>query len=550
VAEPTQHELGQWFTPEPVAALALALALRGASPEASVLDPSCGDGVFLEQAARMGIAASRLYGVDIDARAIALARARVPGATLMHGDFFDQRGASAEPGIRSVDVLVGNPPYVRQERLGRHAKGRIASALAADWPQLDRAELSALIGRSDLAAPFLLHALRHLRAGGSAALVISSAFLDSAYGAQFWKLLGQVASLSMLVDAPQERWFQDAAVNTMIAVFRATPPEGNVCLARLHTSTEEAARVVGQGGPLGEVAALRYAPFADSSQWAAGLRAPSEWFQFVEAAGDALTTLGAVAEIRRGVTSGANEIFYLRRDRARELELSDRFLQPLLKAPGKAGQGRLLVNDEQCAHCALVVPPETDLASHPSLRRYLDTFAGAEERRTLAARVPWWSLQVRPAQVFLSKAYAQRYVQPYSATPIVADQRIYCVHPAPEVKPALLSAILNSTATALALESLGRASMGEGALEWTVGDARNLPILDPRKLTRDADVLTAFAALGSREIGSALSEAEESDRQALDRSVLAKWPALLAMQSQLQGALVETCMARQRRAQA
>ena len=40
---------------------------------------------------------------------------------------------------------------------------------------------------------------------------------------------------------------------------------------------------------------------------------------------------------------------------------------------------------------------------------------------------------------------------------------------------------MNALPTSLALESLGRGSMGYGAIEWTVHDAMDLPVLDVRR---------------------------------------------------------------------
>jgi hypothetical protein len=356
----------------------------------------------------------------------------------------------------------------------------------------------------------------------------------------------------MLVDAPQERWFQEAAVNAVIAVFQAEPaaPEAQVCLARLRVSTQEAARVVAQGAAIEEVADCRFAAHSEPQTWAASLRAPEAWFAFASAAGRALTTLGEVAELRRGITSGANDIFYLSGAQASELSLPPAFLRPLMRASGKAGQSGIIVDSESCTQFALVVPPATDVAKYPALSRYLDSFEGAEARRTLASREPWWALQARPAQAFLSKAYAERFVQPYARAPMVADQRIYCAHPKGELSPLLLAAILNATPTSLALESLGRASMGEGALEWTVGDAKSLPILDPRQVKDSDAVIHAFQKLGHRTIGNVASEASQPDRQELDRAALASWPALVPLRQELQDALVQTCAARQRRAKA
>src|SRR5690606_3442322 len=151
---------------------------------------------------------------------------------------------------------------------------------------------------------------------------------------------------------------------------------------------------------------------------------------------------------------------------------------PLLRAPGKNSHGRIEVSADATESLALVLPQALRIDTHAPLVRYLASFPGAATRKSLAMRDPWWSLPAQPAQVFLSKAYAERFVQPYCQAPILADQRVYCLHPKPGVDAALLAATLNATPTALALESLGRASMGQGALEWSVRDAALLPVLD------------------------------------------------------------------------
>ena len=542
-----QHTLGQWFTPEAVADLALTLALQGAegrstSEPARIMDPSCGDGVFLRRAVARGIAPSSLVGVDIDDSAIEAARREVPEAQLVCGDFFDLELS------QGVEVIVGNPPYVRQERLSASAKERMVNTLSAAWPTLDRGALASLVGRGDLAAPFMLHALRHLQPGGRAALVISSAFLDSGYGKQFWGLLNQVASLSLLVEAPQERWFQDAAVHTLIALFERRQPSESLCLARLSVPTADAATELADGARLEDLADLRYAASDKPATWARALRAPAAWLDFESQAADALTTLGEIAEIRRGVTTGANEFFYLSSEQAQALQLPSRFLLPLLRAPGKTGQGCIAVDRELGKEQVLAIPPDTELSEYPGLSAYLESFESGSLNSTLANREPWWSLHLRPAQVFLSKAYAERFVQPYCARPIVADQRVYCVHPKEGIEAAVLAAVLNATSTALALESLGRASMGQGALEWTVGDAKNLPVVDPRRIADTGPILQAFASLSRRSIEKVALEAQQEDRRRLDLALLGR--ELRPFIEPLHRALVSCVEARQSRARA
>jgi hypothetical protein len=148
-------------------------------------------------------------------------------------------------------------------------------------------------------------------------------------------------------------------------------------------------------------------------------------------------------------------------------------------------------------------------------------------------RDPWWSLPHHPARLFLAKAYGPRFVQRLADVPMLADQRVYALTPRPGVDLHALAAVLNALPTALALESLGRASMGYGAIEWTAKDALALPVLDVRRLD-PAPLRAALAAFGHRPIDHVRLECDRPDRAALDRLLvpeplrLAMWDALLA----------------------
>src|SRR5688572_6869362 len=80
-----RHVLGQWFTPAPVADLALALALDGAAVPRRVLDPTCGDGAMLARVAH-ALPSAALVGVELDPTAASAARARLPAASIVAGD--------------------------------------------------------------------------------------------------------------------------------------------------------------------------------------------------------------------------------------------------------------------------------------------------------------------------------------------------------------------------------------------------------------------------------------------------------------------------------
>lgn len=538
----SRHQYGRWYTPQSVADLALALALQPTSGQdlrtragASVVDPCCGDGAFLTRARGFGIAENGLYGVDVDRDAVLSAQARLPAAKLSCGDTFDP----ALLPIGGFDAVVGNPPYVRQERLAPGRKQQIRQALAQALDSAgvaaDPRDLDRLVGRGDLAAACIVRAATLARPGARISLVVSSALLAAGYADSLWRTLAALGRVVALIDAPRERWFADAAVNAIILVMEriaAAPARTRwphtVTVARLRQSTVEAAARVRGLGDLDHVADIRHAPANNPDRWPTYLRAPSEFFEFERLAGANLVPLGSLAQVRRGVTSGANEFFYLEREHARTLAIEPAVLMPVLRSP--RDHNTISVTPERCPDVALVVP-KGDLERYPAAARYVRAHEHLAGRRSLRARTPWWALPVHPARLFFTKAYSERFVQHLAPSDMVADQRVYAVHPRAGVDESLLAAILNATCTAFTIECLGRASMGEGALEWTVADVKQLPVLDPRRLsTEEANLArNALHVMRDRPIATVADEHQAGDRRALDHAVTARCPELGAM---------------------
>ncbi|NVB78398.1 MAG: N-6 DNA methylase, partial [Kofleriaceae bacterium] len=314
---------GEFFTAAPVAQLALA-ALAPFEAHVRVLDPTCGDGAFLAAAHSTGLASRAstdcercsLVGVDIDRDAVAKARARVPEARIVEGDVL---APSLVERVGTFDVVIGNPPYVRAGTLDPILKRTRAAALQADWPELERSSLDAVARLADPAAACILRALRLTKPGGRLALVVSTALLDTDAAAPLWRLVERVAHVRAIIVAPTERWFDDAAVNSMLIVLERCATEGadrdEVRLLRLRSSTATAAREVGLDA-IAAHADERRAPASQPATWGPALRAPAAWWRWRAAAGDLLVPLRELAEIRRGLTTGANDVFYVTRDDA------------------------------------------------------------------------------------------------------------------------------------------------------------------------------------------------------------------------------------------
>jgi type I restriction enzyme M protein len=156
--------LGQFFTPPRLAAWMVETALLWLPHPASMLDPACGDGAFLEPAARLGI--REVVGVEIDPQILAAARERLggrPQVSLIEGDALrlirDLEGR--------FDLVAANPPF--SAKYGRVRDLRLLRQFA----------LAAGRRSEAVEALFLELSVRALREGGILAIVLPDGLFSS-----------------------------------------------------------------------------------------------------------------------------------------------------------------------------------------------------------------------------------------------------------------------------------------------------------------------------------------------------------------------------------
>ena len=183
--------LGQWPTPEWLVEAALdAIELPKTG---TVLDPACGDGRWLAAVHRRN-PRLRLLGWDIAPAAVEAARQRVPEAR------FERRDALVRDDTR-VDLVVGNPPYVRPQNLA-------AEQRALAWSYATATD------KVDLYAPFVE---RMTELAPRLAIVLADTWLSlSSYQAFREHLDG---SLDLVARLPK-----DAFGATVGTVFLVTGP--------------------------------------------------------------------------------------------------------------------------------------------------------------------------------------------------------------------------------------------------------------------------------------------------------------------------------------
>ena len=138
-------ERGDWQTPPALAQAVVELVARTGERFASVLEPTCGTGVFLAAARRFS--AAQLVGFERSPSYVESARSRLAGtgASVTQADFFATDWASVIAGLPEPLLVLGNPPWVTNSTLGALA----AENLPAKSNQKGETGFDALTGKSN-----------------------------------------------------------------------------------------------------------------------------------------------------------------------------------------------------------------------------------------------------------------------------------------------------------------------------------------------------------------------------------------------------------------
>jgi hypothetical protein len=128
------------------------------------------------------------------------------------------------------DLLIGNPPYVRQEDIAppnmdpdevtkqdkKDYKNKLIESVQNRMPQVEK-----ISKRSDLYIYFYFHGLSLINDEGTFCFITSNSWLDVGYGKELQKFLCKHVPIKGIYNNKNNRSFEHADVNTVISVFGA-----------------------------------------------------------------------------------------------------------------------------------------------------------------------------------------------------------------------------------------------------------------------------------------------------------------------------------------
>ena len=403
------------------------------------------------------------------------------------------------------DVVIANPPYVRQEEI---VPKTYKDALVKQYGD-------AAVARSDLYCYFYARGLQLLRDGGTHVFVCSNSWLDVGYGAKLQEHLLSNAQVPAIYESALERQFATADINTIISVIRKTgnPADGDAI--RFVSLRDEFDAALANPAKRREItqtrAALRAAGLAPpdnrgrrkfvGDKWGGKyLRAPDIYHAILKGYGDKLVRLGDVATVRRGVTTGANDFFYLTPERIAEFGIEAEYCRPVMTTPQESRS--VAVDPARLPKRLFMCHEDKDDLAGTGALAYIQwgEEQGYHTRSSTKSRPRWYDLGARDNVYLGMNKFVDTTARTFLATQGGLFSDNFQIMPiVGNLPPTRLCAAVNSTLFQLMLNTESRANFGEGVLEIQTYETANLKIANPCLLTAprnavfrtdDWDVLT------------------------------------------------------------
>lgn len=603
-----RHLLGQHYTDTMVVDLILAATLRKTG---KLIDPACGSGTFLVRAlnywktyyGRSSKNYQLVEGVDIDKLASMLSKMNLYIQALeeikektkyypriYRHDFFKMKL------LPDYSYVTTNPPYTRQEEMvmafyDKNYKKNLAKTVQdiTDWSK-----------RASIYAYFLVGGAKLLKEGGRLGFVVENSWVNAEYGGPLKDWFLSNFTIEHVIESLKERWFEDAKVITNIIIAEKSksvdyvtkfiylkrrlrelfgaPPSASDFVAnqRYYEKMSELlsgaknvrlkhdyriienddARIVFTKKSLLEKIEEKL------GKWGI-LKGPEKYLEavwsFLKDEDAGLKMLNDILDMERGLTTNANEIFYLpskhwkyleetenylmmKGPTHRALKISKRFLRPLIRLAHIESSPYGISELSSRHHEDYVLWVEdTSKVKHQGTQDYLEwgkSFVKEEYKidntsfPTLAEKIEsptWTRLPHKSGAKFFFKNGIHKnfaiYVNNISNAQV--DKRLFLGRPKVDVDKRIVFAVLNSVFTYLGMELIGRTNLGEGALDVNVVDYEKIPIVDPvileEKLKENGklqDLLQTIDEMLNTKPTNLETEAQNKIRLKLDEYVL------------------------------
>ena len=310
-----KHKYGQYFTKAVVAEYMVSLISQ--PKDCRVLEPSCGEGVFLSKLKENGFSNYTAYEIDTE-----LAKTF---ANVQYKSFL------SVPTDEKYDVVIGNPPYIRWKNLEDDLKKELAGN--ALWNHYFNS-------LCDYLFIFILKSIEHLNEDGELIFICSDYWMNSTHAASLRNYMVANGYFEKIFHFKEANLFEGVNASFVIFKYRKScrKQPGDI---RLLTYTEKSSPSLETLMQEASFIHETIPQFKQNERWLLATREMQDELQWFESVcvkhsnlfGHELHRLGDVCDIGNGMVSGLDAAFHLDKETENHLnELETKHSIQVLKA--------------------------------------------------------------------------------------------------------------------------------------------------------------------------------------------------------------------------
>ena len=445
ISDPNVYELDKLNNPQRATLIRFWADWQKALGSIRVLDPACGSGAFLIEAFDQlytayqasndrleelsgqptlfdldrQILQNNLYGVDLNAEAVQIcqlslwvktaARRKVltsldkticQGNSVIHDGDVHPKAFNWETAFPEVfgqggfDVVVGNPPYVRQELLTPYK------------PYLQNVYAS-FHGMADLYVYFYELGIRVLKPGGLLSFIVTNKWMKAGYGEALRRFFSEKAWVESVVDfGHAKQIFEEADVFPSIIVARKPTAISKPTTARLCTIPREQLRIDDLSTQIEREGTEMDLSQLGRDAWQLESKVVVDLLKKIQKRAEPLSDFASVKPYR-GILTGFNQVFLIDSETRNSLVATDPKCAELIK-PYIRGQDIKRWEADWAGLWMIVMKSSSDFSSpwseardmaeevfrnkYPSLYNYMKPFEEVLKKRQDKGRY-WWELR-------------------------------------------------------------------------------------------------------------------------------------------------------------
>ena len=494
-------------------------AYRARLDRLRIVDPACGSGAFLIQALNRlvdeyrwvvaeqeriegerglfdqdeiirSILAHNIYGVDINAESVEIAKLALwlhtaaPGKPLCsldhnircgnslvgadfaafysrkHETLFEQADETERERINAFDwqtafpevfshggfdCVIGNPPYIKLQHF-RRAQADVADyLLEAENPDGRPLYESTRSGNFDMYLPFIEKGLRLLRPEGHMGYIAPNVWMVNEYGRSLRRLVHRTRALDRWLDFKSHQIFDEAITYTALQFFSGAPCDAITCAF----------------APDGNASAVDWPsadriPYDELPEEEAWTLAPAAERRLIERLSKSCKPLGACCKgIFVGIQTSMNGVFHLTEmaagryrnllmDENESIDLEPELIHPLVNGPGarryhwQTGDSRILVPYCSENDRAVLISETTLRKRYPKIWSYFCRYEAVLRQREngkMDAQDGWWGYnypkniekQMTPRLLLAGTAPELRVSADFAGETVQDDRRVFAV---------------------------------------------------------------------------------------------------------------------------